>query len=237
MRYRHIVEGVFLDRPNRFVAVVDINGEKTVVHVKNTGRCRELLVRGCAVYLERSENPNRKTPYDLVAVVKQTDRGDILINMDSNAPNDAVAEWLPSSGLFSPDAVFRREVTHKNSRFDFYVEDRERRAFVEVKGVTLESDGAASFPDAPTERGVKHIGELVECVSEGYEAYVVFVIQMKRVSVFRPNDSTHRQFGDALRLACQKGVNIIAVDCRVTPDTMEIDGRVEIDLDTKEEEK
>ena len=235
MRYKNITEGKFLSRPNRFIAIVEIGGERVTVHVKNTGRCRELLTEGSRVFLERSDNPARKTPYDLVAVIKPTDRGELFINMDSSAPNDAVAEWLPVSGLFSPQSVFRREVTHKNSRFDFYVEDGEKRAFIEVKGVTLEKEGVAYFPDAPTERGVKHLCELGECVAEGYDAYVIFVVQMKGVYVFRPNDAMHPQFGEALRTAQANGVRVVAVDCIVSSDEMKIDGFVETELNITEE--
>ena len=231
MVYKNITEGRFIRRPNRFIAVVDIDGEPITVHVKNTGRCRELLVEDCRVFLERSDNPTRKTPYDLVSVIKHTDRGDIFINMDSSAPNDAVAEWLPVSGLFSDTATFRREVTHKSSRFDVFVCDGERKAFVEVKGVTLEHNGTAYFPDAPTERGVKHLYELSECIDEGFEAYVIFVIQMKGIKSFRPNDLMHPQFGDALRYAHEKGVHVIAVDCNVDEKGMKIDGYVLTELE------
>lgn len=237
MRYKNITEAIFISRPNRFIAVVEIGGEWVTVHVKNTGRCRELLTEGGRVFLERSENPARKTPYDLVAVIKRTESGEMFINMDSSAPNEAVAEWLPVSGIFSPQAVFRREVTHKNSRFDFYAEDGDRRAFIEVKGVTLEDRGVAYFPDAPTERGVKHLCELTECIAEGYEAYVIFVMQMKGIDKFRPNDAMHPQFGEALRAAADKGVNIIAVDCTVSCDEMKIDSLVETELDIKEDKK
>ena len=231
MRYKNITEGRFISRPNRFIAVVDIDGEPITVHVKNTGRCRELLTENCRVFLEKSDNATRKTPYDLVSVIKHTDRGDIFINMDSSAPNDAVAEWLPISGLFSPQAIIRREVTHKSSRFDFFVADGERKAFIEVKGVTLEACGTAYFPDAPTERGVKHLYELSECIDEGFDAYVVFVIQMKGISSFRPNDSMHPQFGDMLRYAHEKGVHVIAVDCNVDEKGMKIDGYVLTELE------
>lgn len=196
------------------------------MHVKNTGRCRELLVPGCNVYLEKSDNPERKTLYDLIAVEK----GDILINMDSQVVNGAAYEWLPKSGIFSNDAKIYRERTNGNSRFDIYVEDGERKAFVEVKGVTLEKEKRALFPDAPTERGVKHIEHLTELVAEGYEAYVLFVIQMKGCASFSPNDEMHKAFGDALRRAKKAGVNIIAMDCRVTPDSIEIDSPVPVKL-------
>ena len=196
------------------------------VHVKNTGRCKELLVSGCTVYLEKANNPERKTPYDLIAVKK----GDLLINMDSQVVNGAAFEWVLKSGLFSSDACVRREVTHGNSRFDLYIEDGERRAFLEVKGVTLEMEGKALFPDAPTTRGVKHLNHLAEIISDGYEAYVLFVIQMKGITSFSPHDEMHKDFGDALRNAQKSGVNILAYDCKVTPDSIEIDSPVKVEL-------
>ena len=231
MEYGETVSGRFIIRHNRFVAEVEIDGRREVVHVKNTGRCRELLVPGAEVFLTVSGNPERKTKYDLIAVRKKRSGGDtLLINMDSQIPNGAVLEWLRNSTLFSPEARFRREVTYKDSRFDIYVEDGERRSFIEVKGVTLEKDGVAMFPDAPTERGVKHLNGLAGCVQEGYEAYVFFVIQMKGVAVFRPHDAMHPEFGDALRRAAAAGVKILAMDCRITPDTIAIDTPVEVRL-------
>ena len=230
MKYDNYTEAVFLSRPNRFIADVLLNGEKETVHVKNTGRCKELLTENANVYLTRSSNPTRKTKYDLIAVEKHTDSGVVLINMDSQIPNAVAYEWLPLSGLFSEKAIVRREVTYGKSRFDLYVEDSNRRAFIEVKGVTLENNGVASFPDAPTERGVKHINELVRCVDDGFEAYILFVIQMKGVSLFKPNDDTHRAFGDALRNASEKGVKILAYDCCVTPSTITINNSVNIEL-------
>ena len=231
MRYNHVIEGTFVDRPNRFIAHVLVDGKTEIVHVKNTGRCRELLVPGCTVYLAVSDNPSRKTKYDLIAVDKHLPDGTVWrINMDSQAPNEAVAEWLPLSGLFSPRAVIRREVTYKGSRFDFYIEDGDTRAFLEVKGCTLERDGHALFPDAPTERGVKHLRELAACVGEGYDAYVLIVIQMKGVSAFSPNDATDPAFGEAMRQACTDGVRILAVDCLIERDKMFIDAPVRVDL-------
>lgn len=226
MKYKNIVEARFLSRPNRFIAVVDIEGEKVTVHVKNTGRCRELLTEGCTVYLERSDNPNRKTAYDLVAVKKS----ELLINMDSQVVNCAAGEWLSKGILFSESAVIKQEFTCGESRFDFYIEDGERKAFLEVKGVTLEKDGTALFPDAPTERGVKHLRHLSRLCREGYEAYVLFVIQMKGVHSFYPNDEMHREFGDALRDAKKSGVKIIAADCMITPDSIEIDTEIPVHL-------
>ena len=225
MKYNNIVEGRFIERPNRFIAKVEIGGVTETVHVKNTGRCRELLVKGTTVYLEKSNNPERKTGYDLLAVLKN---GKTLINMDSQIPNAVTEEWLRKGNLFSKDAVIRREVTHNKSRFDFYIEEGGRKIFLEVKGCTLETDGIARFPDAPTERGVKHINELIDCVNEGFEAYILFVIQMKGIKHFEPNDKTHSAFGDALRNAESKGVNILAYDCNVTKDTIEIDKEIKV---------
>lgn len=231
MKYSKIKKATFIERPNRFIAKVTVDGTEETVHVKNTGRCKELLIPGCTVYLAESDNPERKTKYDLVAVEKcRADKAPLLINMDSQMPNDAVAEWLSESRLFSECAVIRREVTHGGSRFDFYVEDGDVKAFLEVKGVTLEADGAAMFPDAPTERGVKHIKELISCAAAGYSAYVVFVVQMKGVREFRPNDATHKAFGEALREAASAGVKIIAMDCVVTPESMVIDSEVAVML-------
>ena len=224
MKYSKIIKAQFISRPNRFIAYVSINGNIEKAHVKNTGRCKELLVPGCTVYLSVSDNPQRKTKYDLVVTEKNTGEGRVLIiNMDSQIPNDVAEEWLKSSDLFSPDAEIRREVKMGNSRFDFYIEDGDRKVFLEVKGCTLENNGVAMFPDAPTERGIKHIKELIECVKHGYEAYILFVIQMKGVHSFRPNDETHKEFGDMLRTAYENGVKVIAMDCIVTPDSLKID--------------
>ena len=231
MKYDKVITGRFLNRPNRFIAEVEIDGKPHTVHVKNTGRCRELLIPGCTVYLSVADEPQRKTKYDLIAVQKQRiGKPPLLINMDSQAPNHAVAEWLPNSGLFSEKAVIRREVTHSLSRFDFYAEDGPARTFLEVKGVTLERDGIALFPDAPTERGIKHLRELTACIQDGYEAYVLFVIQMKDIHRFSPNDETHAVFGEALRAASHAGVNLLAMDCTVTEDSMTIDKSIPIVL-------
>ena len=224
MTYKNITRGKFLSRPNRFIANVEIDGKQETVHVKNTGRCRELLTTGATVFLKKSDNPLRKTKYDLVAVLK----GEVLINMDSQIPNDVAFEWLKNGNLFSENAKIRREVTHNKSRFDFYIEDGNRKIFLEVKGCTLEQDGIAMFPDAPTERGVKHIVELIGCLEEGFEAYILFVIQMKGPKVFKPNDNTHKAFGDALRKAYESGVRILAYDSIVTPNSIKIDKEVKI---------
>ncbi len=219
-------------RPNRFIANVAIEGQAAVAHVKNTGRCRELLVPGCTVYLALSDNPDRKTRYDLVAVEKLREgKPPLLINMDSQAPNAVAAEWLARGELFSRGAHICREVTHGTSRFDIYVEDGDRKAFVEVKGVTLEQEGLALFPDAPTVRGVKHLEELTACAAQGYEAYLLFVAQMKGVCAVRPNDATHQAFGEALRCAERSGVRLLAVDCLVTPESLVADRELPVLID------
>ena len=205
MKYQEVITGKFICRPNRFIANVEINGEINTVHVKNTGRCRELLVNGATVYLSVSQNPQRKTKYDLVGVQK----GNRLINMDSQIVNDVAFEYL--SSLF-PRGKIKRESKWGNSRFDFYIENGDEKIFVEAKGVTLENDGIVSFPDAPTERGVKHLRELSLAVKEGYSAYVLFVVQMENVKYFTPNDITHKEFGDTLREVCRQGVKILCID-------------------------
>lgn len=230
MKYKNIYKGVFLSRPNRFIAKVLIDGFEHTVHVKNTGRCRELLKSGATVYLEKSSNPNRKTAFDLVAVEKRREgKENLFVNMDSQIPNAAAFEWLKCDNpLFSANAKIRREVSFGDSRFDLYVEDGERKAFVEVKGVTLEYDGLAMFPDAPTERGVKHISELIKAKEAGFEAYLLFVIQMKEIHSFTPHKEMHPDFADALRLAKDKGVKVLAMDCIVTPESIEIDKEVAV---------
>ncbi len=231
MKYRKTVKAQFIDRPNRFVGHVLLDGRTETVHVKNTGRCKELLLPGASVWLAESDNPARKTRFDLIAVEKERPgKPPLLINMDPQAPNDAAEEWLKTSGYFGPDAVLRREVTHGNSRFDFYIESEGRKIFLEVKGCTLEQDGIASFPDAPTERGVKHIEELAACLDEGFEACLLFIIQMKEMQLIHPNDATHPAFGEALRKAAEKGVRVLAVDCRITPDSMIPEDPVPVDL-------
>ena len=224
MKYDNIVSGIFISRPNRFIANVNIDGMVHVCHVKNTGRCRELLVEGAAVYLQKASNPSRKTGYDLIAVQK----GDLLINMDSSAPNKTAAEYLRS--IFGDPALIKPEKTYGNSRIDFYVEDGDEKWLIEVKGVTLEEQGRALFPDAPTERGIKHINELIKAASDGFKACILFIIQMKGITSFSPNDATHPAFGAALRNAAAQGVLIKAIDCTVTPDTMIPDKEVKIEL-------
>ena len=233
MKYEKIVSARFLSRPNRFVAQVLLNGKEVPVHVKNTGRCRELLVPDSVVYLEdfSYRQGKRKLLYDLVAVRK----GNLLINMDSQAPNKVAGEALENGSIkllgMSELTIIRPEKIYGDSRFDFYIEDKNgEKGFVEVKGVTLENKGIASFPDAPTERGVKHINELVSAMENGYHSYVLFVIQMSGMKKFTPNDMTHREFGDTLRYAAKKGVHILACECAVTPDSMEITKTVPIEL-------
>ena len=231
MQYASVIRGQFCSRPNRFLAVVRIGGQEEIVHVKNTGRCRELLIPECTVYLSRSDNPNRKTKYDLIAVEKQREgKPPLLINLDSQIPNAAAAEWLETGSLFSANAVFRREVTHGSSRFYFSIMDVNIQSFLEVKGVTLEQDGIALFPDAPTLRGVKHLQELTACQQAEIPAYLLLVIQMKEIRAFRPNDAMHPQFGEALRRAAAAGVTLLARDCIVTPDSITIDAPVPIQL-------
>ncbi len=229
MKYDHIVKGKFIERPNRFIAYVNVEGEKEnpqKVHVKNTGRCRELLIPGVDVYLEKSDNPNRKTKYDLVKVVK----GNCLVNMDSQAPNQVVGEWLREKQLYKDTTLVVSEKTYGNSRFDFYVEGDGKKAWIEVKGVTLERDGAALFPDAPSERAVKHVEHLIKAREEGYEAYIILVIQMRYVKYFTPNRETHPQFAEVLEKAEKAGVQIMAFDCRVTEDEVSINQPVEVRL-------
>ena len=231
MQYASVIRGQFCSRPNRFLAVVRIGGQEEIVHVKNTGRCRELLIPECTVYLSRSDNPNRKTKYDLIAVEKQREgKPPLLINLDSQIPNAAAAEWLETGSLFSANAVFRREVTHGSSRFDFSIMDGNIQSFLEVKGVTLEQDGIALFPDAPTLRGVKHLQELTACQQAEIPAYLLLVIQMKEIRAFRPNNAMHPQFGEALRRAAAAGVTLLARDCIVTPDSITIDAPVPLQL-------
>ena len=233
MRYEHIIPGTFLSRPNRFIAHVDVGGETAVCHVKNTGRCRELLVPGGLVYLQDfgPDVSGRKTRYDLIGVKKERPGGPLLINMDAQAPNKVFAQWA-GAGQFRPDlTLLRPETVYGASRFDFYYETAAgARGFVEVKGVTLEENGRALFPDAPTERGVKHLEELMRAREQGYAAHVCFVIQMSGMTAFSPNDATHPAFGAALRRAVEAGVDAFAVECAVTPETLEITGRVNTEL-------
>ena len=225
MRYKKIVPGTFLSRPNRFIAHIEIQGKPEICHVKNTGRCRELLPEGAAVWCLDAASPTRKTRYDLIAAQK----GQRLINMDSQAPNAAVKEWLLAGGLGEIQDL-RPESRWGDSRFDFSFEKQGKPCFLEVKGVTLEHDGICAFPDAPTGRGVKHLQELTRLAEQGYGAYVLFVIQMADVKYVHPNDSTDPAFGKALRQAHAAGVQILAMDCAVTPDTMVLRKPVQVRL-------
>lgn len=223
MKYENTVRGKFVSRPNRFIAHVDVGGEIQVCHVKNTGRCRELLLEGADVILEKSGNAARKTAYDLIAVYKNG----MLINMDSQAPNRVFGEWAKTTDFFGDLTLVKPECTYHNSRFDYYLEADGRRIFVEVKGVTLEEGGVLMFPDAPTERGVKHLHELIEAKKNGYDAYAFFIIQMESCKYFTPNRKTHPEFADALKKAVENGVDVRAVNCRVSEDSLEILGFVE----------
>ena len=244
MYYDHIETAVFLERPNRFIAWVETAKGREICHVKNTGRCRELLVPGAVLYVQRNESPTRKTALDLIGVVK----GDILINMDSQAPNKVVEEWL-RAGSAAENVLkwwdmehrwlmdvartatrIKPEYTFGESRFDFYIESGERKILMEVKGVTLEEHRIASFPDAPTERGVKHIRELIDAGKQEYEACILFVIQMKGIVCMTPNDRTHEAFGTALREAKEEGVRVLAYDCKVTGDSLVLDQPVPVRL-------
>lgn len=224
MKYERIETGFFLERPNRFIAYIEIAGQKETVHVKNTGRCAELLKPGAEVYVQKADNPERKTQWDLIGVKK----GKRMINMDSQIPNKVVEEWIRKGNLFPDATLIKPETTYKQSRFDLYIEEDNRKIFIEVKGVTLEHDGVVKFPDAPTERGVKHLNELCDAVKDGYEAYVFFVIQMKGVKYFTPNMRMHAAFGEALRSAKEQGVHILAYDCKVTKDSIEIGQEVPV---------
>lgn len=226
MKYGKILPGVFLARPNRFIAHVETAGRMEICHVKNTGRCRELLVPGARVWLEESANPARKTRYDLIAVEKMRPDGPLFINMDAQAPNKVFGEWAEAGRFLPAPTRIRPEYTWEDSRFDFLLEDGDGPCFVEVKGVTLEEHGEVRFPDAPTQRGVKHLRGLMRAVEQGCRAAVFFVIQMKGAVCFRPNDAAHPAFGQALREAAAAGVSVLAYDCRVTPDSLELDAPV-----------
>ena len=230
MEYPNITSGIFLRRPNRFIAHVVVGGQEEICHVKNTGRCRELLVPGCTVYLVESDNPSRKTRYDLVAVEKMRGEESLCINMDSQAPNQLFREWAERGNFSSDLTLLRGETTFGNSRFDYYWESKEKRGFVEVKGVTLEENGVVRFPDAPTQRGVKHLQELIQARQQGYEAAVCFVVQMQGMKYLEPNDRTHPEFGAALRLCTQSGVEIFALECQVIPGKVEVIGTIPVIL-------
>lgn len=226
MKYNNIYKAKFLERPNRFIAKVLLDDEEVIVHVKNTGRCKELLVPGCTVYLEHFDLPTRKTKYDLVAVEK----GNLLINMDSQAPNKVIEEWLLAKEPFGKIVSLKPEFTYGKSRFDFYMELENKKMFIEVKGVTLEENGVVLFPDAPTERGLKHIEELQKATQDGYVCAIIFVVQMQGVKYFTPNRKTQPAFADALVEAQNKGVQILALDCYVAKDCLEISELVKVIL-------
>lgn len=235
MTYQNIHTARFLARPNRFIARVEVEGREETVHVKNTGRCKELLVPGCTVYLEGSANPQRKTKYDLIAVEKaRPGLPPLLINMDSQAPNKVFGEWAAAGGLGFTPTLLRSEMTYGNSRFDYYWEFSQegglRRGFWEVKGVTLEENGTARFPDAPTLRGVKHLEELILARQAGYEAGVCFVVQMAEMDRVEPNDATHPEFGEALHRAARAGVEVLALECRAEPGRLEVSGKLPVRL-------
>ena len=225
MNYDNMIQGIFRSRPNRFIAHIEIDGAVEICHVKNTGRCRELLIPGCTVWCQRSDNPSRKTKFDLIAVQK----GERLINMDSQAPNRAAGEWLSAGGL-GEISDLRPEVRHGDSRYDFSFVKDGRQCFLEVKGCTLEQGGVCAFPDAPTERGAKHLRGLTELAKSGFGAYVLFVVQMTDVKYIHPNDATDPAFGTALREAAAAGVQVLAVDCHITPESMTIRDFVAVQL-------
>lgn len=225
MKYENIIAATFLSRPNRFIAHIKVNNKEEICHVKNTGRCKELLLPGVELYVQTNNNPARKTKFDLITVKK----GNRLINMDSQAPNKVVGEWLAAGNL--PGVTFiKPECKYGNSRFDFYLEFGEQKAFMEVKGITLEENGIVRFPDAPTERGLKHLHELCACTKENYKAFVFLVIQMNGVKHFEPNWETHAAFGQALIEAQKTGVKILAYDCLVSKDILEINQPVKVQL-------
>lgn len=226
MNYQKILPAIFISRPNRFIAQIKINEQIEICHVKNTGRCKELLIPGAKIYVQYSDNPIRKTKYDLISVIK----GNRLINIDSQAPNKIFYEWLLKGNLIPNITMIKPETTYGNSRFDFYIETLNSRLFIEVKGVTLEEDDIVLFPDAPTKRGVKHLNELIHCLNDGYEAMVVFIIQMEHIRLFTPNRKTHSDFADALLNASAAGVQIIALDCNVTSDSISANNKVDVNL-------
>ena len=218
MQYNNIQKAIFLRRPNRFIAHIEVDGREEVCHVKNTGRCRELLTDRATIYVQHHDDSKRKTKYSLIAVEK----GKLLVNMDSQAPNKVVGEWLLEQEPFGKVMLLKPECTYGSSRFDFYLETETEKFFIEVKGVTLEEDGVVRFPDAPTERGVKHLQELCACKEAGYKAAVIFVVQMEGMQYFEPNDKTHPQFGEVLRQAQSAGVEVLAYECKVTPNSLVI---------------
>ncbi len=226
MEYKNIKSGIFKSRPNRFIAHVEIDGNIEVCHVKNTGRCRELLTPDCTVYLEESSNPNRKTKFDLIAVLK----GDRLFNIDSQAPNKVFGEWIKCSKHFGEIKYIKPEYCYKSSRLDFYAETETEKILIEVKGVTLEENGVLMFPDAPTQRGIKHIKELIGATDDGYRTAVAFVIQTDFAEYFTPNNRTHPEFGQVLKEAHSKGVEVLALSCSTSPNSLKIQGFVPVEI-------
>ena len=231
MNYNKIVSAKFIERPNRFIAYCEIDGNIEKVHVKNTGRCRELLIPECEVYLEESDNQNRKTKYSLIAVRK----GDRLINMDSQVPNKVVYEALINKTIILPGLngeikLIKPEKTYGSSRFDIYLETENKKAFIEIKGATLEEHDIVMFPDAKTERGLKHVNELIQAQKQGYNAYVIFVVQMNNILYFTPNKKMHIELADALKKAQENGVEVLAYDCDITPESINIKDKVKVIL-------
>jgi len=229
MIYQNIYPGTFHERLNRFVARVTVEGVSQLVHVKNTGRCKELLIPGTQVYLEKSDNPNRKTKYSLIAVHK----GDLLINMDSQVPNQVIYEAILAGQLeaFQDLTLLKKEQTYGKSRFDLYYESQTQKGYIEIKGVTLESQGIAAFPDAPTSRGAKHVSELAEAMNQGYKNYIIFLIQMEPVHLFVPNQTKDPAFVSALKAAHQAGVKILCLNSHITPTSIDVKGPIDFDLD------
>jgi sugar fermentation stimulation protein len=226
MTYENIHKGIFIARPNRFIAEVIVDDRPQRAHVKNTGRCRELLLEDATVYLQKHDNTNRRTNWSLVGVEKDGR----LVNIDSQAPNKVFHEWLREGNLFGDIKCIKPEFTYGNSRFDFFVETINEKLLIEVKGVTLEENDVAMFPDAPTERGIKHLLELGHSIKDGFKAYIVFIIQMSGVKYFTPNSRTHQAFADALKDARDNGVQILAFDCQVYDNGFKIKGKVDVVL-------
>lgn len=229
MYYGEVKEAIFKERPNRFIAYCEVEGSLEKVHVKNTGRCKELLVPGVKVYLQVHDNPKRKTKYSLITVQK----GDRLVNIDSQAPNTVVEEALKAGSIKLPNMEMpliniKREKTYGNSRFDFYMQSQNEEAYMEIKGATLEEEDYVKFPDAKTERGTKHVEELIKAVEEGYKAYILFVIQMENIRYFTPHVARDPKFAKALYEASQKGVTILAYECKVTENTLHITKEVPV---------
>ncbi len=224
MQYDNIRRGQFISRPNRFIANILVNGKEEICHVKNTGRCTELLVPGATIFVQEVKNDRRRTKFDLVSVFK----GERLVNIDSQIPNNIFREWIESNNYFPGLSLVKPEYKYRNSRLDYYLEAGDQKIMVEIKGVTLEKDGAAFFPDAPTERGIKHINDLCHAITEGYEAYLIFIIQMKNVLYFAPNRETHPAFADAVLRSVDMGVQLLALDCDVTADSITVGNYVKV---------